>query len=179
MRTWVYCSSTPIGQLTARITWMRCILNLHSPASMAVDRSCKFASHIRSLLRVLVRIRHDRVNNLLVQPRPRLPCSCKPKNHSNNDHECEHWQRIVEVLSSDRDVCWETKDHHHPSCINQCEYVDGNTVSSKRPVRTLHTAHKPSVEHAADGNRIGREECQRCQRDEGRERGVASDVQAG
>jgi endogenous inhibitor of DNA gyrase (YacG/DUF329 family) len=157
MRTCGYCSSTPDQPVDSADDRMRCIPNLSSSASMAVPRSSwKSASHIRSFLRVLVRIRHDRVDYFLVQPRPCLPCSCKPENHSNNDHECENWQRIVEVLSGDRDVSWKTEDHHHPPCIDQCEDIDGNAVSSKRPVRTLHTAHQPSVEHAADGNCIGR-----------------------
>jgi len=113
-----------------------------------------------SILRVLVSISHDSVDNLLVEPRPVLPRSHEPEENGNNDHKCEDRKRVIEIISRDRQVLGKAEDYHHPSGIRQRKGIDRNAICSEGPAGTWYAIHQSGTEHATDGDRVRRKQRQ-------------------
>jgi len=94
--------------------------------------------------RVLVRISHRSVNNLLVEPRPMFSRSCEPEEYGNDDDKSKDREGVVEIIPSDRKVLGKAEDHHHPSGIDQCKDIDWNAVCSQRPTSKLNAVDQSS-----------------------------------
>ena len=171
------CMSSSIEVL--QMSQSRCPSAIHnSLALFQVGRGSQDAHcQTKSILRVLVGISQDSVDDLFIEPGPVLPCSCEPKKYGDNDHEGEDWKGVVEVVSRDWKMLRKAEDHHHPSGVNQREDIDRDAECSQRPAGSWYTFHQPSTEHTAYGDGIRRKQRQRCQGDERTRRCIAANVE--
>lgn len=96
----------------------------------AVRRNQDANYGFNSILRILVGISQDSVDDLFVEPGPVLPCSCEPKKHGDYDDKCEDRQGVIEVIARDWKVLRKAENHHHPSGVQQREDIDRDSECS-------------------------------------------------
>jgi hypothetical protein len=125
-----------------------CLSTLAQVAKMlvaAVTLKNKLIILCHLVLRVLIRIRHDSVNDVLVEPWPSFLCSCKPEEYGNDNDEGEDRKGVVEVVPSNWKILGKAEDHHHPSGVRQSKDIDRDAVCSKRTTARSYAVHQSST----------------------------------